>query len=839
MLTQLDVSHNTKLIFIETFDNQLTSFDCTMLKDLEFLHIDYNKLTTLDMSQNPNLQGNGFVVANNQLDYLIMPNIPGKNIEASVFYEQNSKQGYENIKWYYDSSYSQEVKKTDMIPANGQKLYVKWIANPYTVYYNANGGQGNIPSQSVEYDQTFNLTPNTFTRTGYTFQNWNTYSNAVGGRTFSDGQEVVNLAGKTSNKDRITLYAQWKPNTYTIRYDANGGEGSMNDTEAVYDKPVQLSAGDFTKSNYVLAGWSLNPGEQNSKDYLPEQTVQNLTSVDKDTVTLYAVWLSYGEIQSEYQNWLSDFFSTYSEADYYQEDWTSLDSIKQTASEAILNAGADVSAMQQALQTAFSSAEQIKNKEQRTQEIVQSWESAHSEILSQLTLYVSMDKLEEYQLKAQLAIADSEAAWLEQQSTLTDPTSIQAAVSAAQDIIEADVQHLHHMQNAIVWLGSVKDTYQSPMGSVKSTDVELYSNHISEYEALSSEERVYCDYAVLNQLIIRKDFAQEKQNALQRLDTYFASIELSDYTEENQQKLADIMDEAKLDIENADTIGMADRLLLESIDNLEKVEQIIRQKAPVIEVKPTASAITKGQKLSESRLTGGKAETQGTFSWKDGSIVPTQTGEYTVVFTPNDSKLYLPVEFTVTVSVLDPKPEIPSEPDNKPDENTPDTETPSNPDNKPNVTPTPEVPSTPDANPDDKPAVESPSAPQTKPDMAPTPQSPSSPNTAPDSEISGESIAVNGSAQTSDNLSQSEQSTNEDKADNENQQDTSEPSKSESDTDLNSNSKPDENTENTQDKENDNMNVGFVLTVSFIISAAVVGIAALLIVKFKKKNSID
>lgn len=200
MLTQLDVSHNTKLIFIETFDNQLTSFDCTMLKDLEFLHIDYNKLTTLDMSQNPNLQGNGFVVANNQLDYLIMPNIPGKNIEASVFYEQNPKQGYENIKWYYDSSYSQEVKETDMIPANGQKLYVKWIANPYTVYYNANGGQGNIPSQSVEYDQTFNLTPNTFTRTGYNFQNWNTYSNAVGGRTFSDGQEVVNLAGKPRTK---------------------------------------------------------------------------------------------------------------------------------------------------------------------------------------------------------------------------------------------------------------------------------------------------------------------------------------------------------------------------------------------------------------------------------------------------------------------------------------------------------------------------------------------------------------------------------------------------------------------------------------------------------------
>ena len=46
-LTQLDVSRNLELVFIETFDNSLTSFDCSMLKKLEFLHIDYYKLTTL------------------------------------------------------------------------------------------------------------------------------------------------------------------------------------------------------------------------------------------------------------------------------------------------------------------------------------------------------------------------------------------------------------------------------------------------------------------------------------------------------------------------------------------------------------------------------------------------------------------------------------------------------------------------------------------------------------------------------------------------------------------------------------------------------------------------
>ncbi len=156
-LTQLDVRYNTKLQFIETFDNQLTSFDCTMLKDLEFLHIDHNNLTTLDMSQNPNLKGNGFVAANNHLDDLIMPNIPDFEVEAKVFYEQNPKQGYETVKWFYDSMYSREVQETDMIQAEGQKLYAKWIANPYTVYYQPNGGQGEMEPQAVEYDQVFTL----------------------------------------------------------------------------------------------------------------------------------------------------------------------------------------------------------------------------------------------------------------------------------------------------------------------------------------------------------------------------------------------------------------------------------------------------------------------------------------------------------------------------------------------------------------------------------------------------------------------------------------------------------------------------------------------------------
>ena len=532
-LTQLDVSRNTKLKFIETFDNQLTSFDCTMLPDLEFLHIDYNKLTTLDMSQNPKLQGNGFVAANNQLDELTLPNLPGMSIEASVFYEQNPRTGYDTVRWFYDSSYSQEIAEGDRVEANGRKIYAKWIANPYTVYYNANGGHGSIPPQAVEYDQTFRLSPNTFTRTGYTFLNWNTYPDAVGGRTFTDGQEVVNLTGASSNRDRVTLYA---------------------------------------------------------------------------------VWRSQAEIQQQYQDQLTDFFRAFQTNSYYPEDWASLQSIRRVASETVAQSGGDESAMQTALETAYAEARNVSTKEQRAQAIAQSWRTAHSGILSQISVPVALDRLEETSLLAQAAVADAGTEWLAQQSTLTDPASRQDAARAAQNKLATEVQQLQSMQHAIVWLGSVKDAYQVPLSSVTSADAAQYAASVNAYAALSSQEKAYCTPGVADQLTVRRNLAQEKQSAIRNLDTYFASLNWTDYTEANQKKLEQIAAETKTAIESADTAGAADRLFLEGVDRFKEVGTIVRQKTPVIEVKPTASAITKGQKLSDSQLIGGKADAEGTFA---------------------------------------------------------------------------------------------------------------------------------------------------------------------------------------------------------------------------------
>lgn len=70
----------------------------------------------------------------------------------------------------------------------------------------------------------------------------------------------------------------------------------------------------------------------------------------------------------------------------------------------------------------------------------------------------------------------------------------------------------------------------------------------------------------------------------------------------------------------------------------------VAKATPVVSVAPTAEAIVYGDTLADSTLTGGTVDTEGTWAWKDASIDPvvadSETTEYEVVFTPNDTNNY-------------------------------------------------------------------------------------------------------------------------------------------------------------------------------------------------------
>ncbi|WP_209343399.1 hypothetical protein [Flavonifractor sp. AGMB03687] len=94
-LEQLLLTDNTKLVFIETFDNRLTSIDVSMLPELTFLHIDHNRLTHLDMSYNTKLEGGGFVARNNFMEEIKLPNQPGLTVYLDDYEEQDPIEGHD------------------------------------------------------------------------------------------------------------------------------------------------------------------------------------------------------------------------------------------------------------------------------------------------------------------------------------------------------------------------------------------------------------------------------------------------------------------------------------------------------------------------------------------------------------------------------------------------------------------------------------------------------------------------------------------------------------------------------------------------------------------------
>lgn len=123
------------------------------------------------------------------------------------------------------------------------------------------------------------------TRTGYTF---NGYFTATSGGTKyynADGSSAKNWDKTTAT----TLYAQWTANEYTVKFNANGGEGEMANQDFTYDKAQNLTTNAFNRTGYTFAGWNTNANGSGTA-YTDGQSAQNLTADNNGTINLYAQW---------------------------------------------------------------------------------------------------------------------------------------------------------------------------------------------------------------------------------------------------------------------------------------------------------------------------------------------------------------------------------------------------------------------------------------------------------------------------------------------------------------------------------------------------------------------
>lgn len=162
-------------------------------------------------------------------------------------------------------------------------LYAQWTPNEYNVAFDGNTGLGGIGIINCVYDTPFNLPANYFIKTGYTFIGWSTSPD--GEVLYTDEEEVKNLSSDVNGS--ITLYAIWKANTFTVKFDANTASGEMADAAVTYDSEAKLPECAFTKTGYTFIGWSLT---SDGAVLLTDIEYDNLKTEEGDTVTLYAIW---------------------------------------------------------------------------------------------------------------------------------------------------------------------------------------------------------------------------------------------------------------------------------------------------------------------------------------------------------------------------------------------------------------------------------------------------------------------------------------------------------------------------------------------------------------------
>lgn len=627
-LEQLLLTDNTKLVFIETFDNRLTSIDVSMLPELTFLHIDHNRLTHLDMSHNTKLEGGGFVARNNFMEEIKLPNQPGLTVYLDDYEEQDPIEGHDRAAWFLDQECT--IPAPAELEAAGQTLYSQRIANRYTIYFSANGGNGSLASVPAQWNAEVQLPQSTFQRYGHTFAGWNTQPKGDG-TAYSDQASVRNLAGKNTDGDRITLYAQWNPNQYTIELNPNGGEGEVKTQSAVYGQTVTLTANPFTNGDKEFAGWATTP--YGTVRYGNEAQVQSLTAEANGTVTLYAVWrTSVSELQKPYLADLDAAFQGYTQGDYTDQDWNALSKAYTDAVSAV-QGSSETGAMDRIVKQAKADMAAVPTAQDRVEEVTGSWRSAHASALG----YVSANSLTESNAKeleglAQAALEDLAQDQLALRSSLTNEADRQQVVGQAAQQLQAQADSLMTLKQVAQWVESLGGLTTRPMVQVQEEHIADYQSALDRYNSLESAWKAYISPDLSHQLEARHQLAVEKRSESQAIQEKYDQLDKSAYSAEGQAALSSALNSGLNGIRAAGSV--------EEVRQAGTLAWNQMTQVPTIDQKPTVPP-TGGGGSTGGGSTGGGSSSGGTQEPTESTITvtDTKTGTTALVSTTDDGKV--------------------------------------------------------------------------------------------------------------------------------------------------------------------------------------------------------
>lgn len=205
------------------------------------------------------------------------------NVTLTLSSTKPTRSGYTFLGWSTSSTAtSPTYYASGSYTANASAtLYAVWSKNApatYTVSFNANGGSG-APSSVTKTDGVTLYLPTTEPyRSNYEFLGWSTSSTATSPTYYA--------GGSFSRNANTTLYAVWEysPETYTVRYNANGGTGAPSSQTKTYGVSLTLSSTIPSRSGYNFLGWSTSSTATSATYSAGGSYTANAGA------TLYAVW---------------------------------------------------------------------------------------------------------------------------------------------------------------------------------------------------------------------------------------------------------------------------------------------------------------------------------------------------------------------------------------------------------------------------------------------------------------------------------------------------------------------------------------------------------------------
>lgn len=206
-----------------------------------------------------------------------------KKLTANGF----TRTGYTFIGWNTQpdgkgNSYADGESVTNLTSVqNGTvTLYAQWGVKSYVLRYHANGGEGEMADQVVEWDKLTKIRENTFVNNAgdYEFAGWST--TPTGEVEYLENQQIVNL----QESGVLDLYAVWLLNSYTVTFDYTIGYGTPPTKEVLYGEeygvlPPYLT----TETENLFKGWYTAP--EGGERVYPDTIVPH-----KADHTLWAHW---------------------------------------------------------------------------------------------------------------------------------------------------------------------------------------------------------------------------------------------------------------------------------------------------------------------------------------------------------------------------------------------------------------------------------------------------------------------------------------------------------------------------------------------------------------------